>query len=647
MARSPSNEVGAASATQRPAPGGRSGIGRLVPRLPILGDLRLGRRLGWVIPVLIVLVAAIVVYNARALDQQRGSALVVNLAARQRALVERYTADVLLVVDGFVADPKESAEDVREPVDVLLDGGSVRAPQGDGSRVEIPPARDWRVRRKLEQDRRLIDELIQTGDRLLDGGRDDPSYAADLTRLRVLSAQLSSVSNDAAQEITQQTEASISRLVRIEIALGLLGVLAALALGLLLRRAGAEQAAQFRSLVNNSSDLITVLAPDGTIAYQSPSVQRILGRRPADLVGTALGDLVHPDDQHDVSASLTKLVEAAPGATANFGCRLRHEDGSWRHVESICTNLADDPRVHGLVLNIRDVTEQAALRQSIGDLLHNLARRSQGLVDRQLELIDELERNEVDPDRLHELFRMDHLATRMRRNVENLIVLSGVDQRRRWSESVPLRDVVEAAVAEVEDYSRVQVAGIHDLTLAGQAASDVAHLLAELVENATSFSSPTTMVEVSGSPTGNGYVLEIEDHGIGMSDADLAEANRRLAAPLAADNIAVSRMMGFHVVGRLAARHGIRVQLRHHWFGGVTALVLLPAVLLGSAGEHPAMAPPVPAGVMVSPEALLLANSTKSGWQPRAHLPLRRHAAPAPNRGGDTDAAAGAGEPVE
>jgi PAS domain S-box-containing protein len=644
MPRSPSAEVGAASATQRPA-AGRSGIGRLVPRLPILGDLRLGRRLGWVIPVLIVLVAAIVGYNARAIAQQRGSALVVYTAARQRALVERYTKDVLVKVDGFQADPKDSGEAMRQPVDVLLDGGSVRAPQGGGSRVEIAPARDWRVRRKLEQDRRLIDELIRTGDLVLDGGHDDPNYAANVTRLRVLSAQLSSVSNDAVQEITQQTEASLSRLVRIEIALGLLSVLAALGLGLLLRRAGAEQAAQFRSLVNNSSDLITVLARDGTIAYQSPSVERMLGRRAADLVGTTLGGLVHPDDQDDVDASLTKLVEAAPGATANFACRLQHKDGSWRHVESICTNLADDPRVNGLVLNIRDVTEQAALRTSISDLLHNLARRSQGLVDRQLELIDELERNEVDPDRLDELFRMDHLATRMRRNVENLIVLSGVDQRRRWSGSVPLRDVVEAAVAEVEDYSRVQVAVVHDLPLAGQAASDVAHLLAELVENATSFSSPTTTVEVSGGPTGNGYVIEIEDHGIGMSDIELEEANRRLAEPLAAD-VAVSRMMGFHVVGRLAARHGIRVQLRHCWFGGVTALVLLPAALLGSEGEHPAMAPPVPAGVMVSPEALLLANATKSGWQPRAHLPLRRPA-PAPNRGGDTDAAAGAGEPVD
>jgi PAS domain S-box-containing protein len=631
--------------TQRTAAGGRSGIGRLVPRLPILGDLRLDRRLGWVIPVFIVLVTAIVGYNARATAQERGSALVVNIAARQRALVERYTKDVLLVVDGFQADPEESGAALHQTADALLDGGRVLAPQGDDLDVEIPAARDWKVRRKLEQDRRLIDELTRTGDRLREGGRADPEYAADVTRLRVLSAQLSSVSNDAVGEITKRTEASLSRLVRIEIALGLLSALAALAMALLLRRAGAEQAAQFRSLVNNSSDLITVLAPDGTIAYQSPSVQRMLGRRAADLVGTALGDLVHPDDQDHVIESLTKLVEA-PGATANFGCRLQHEDGSWRQVESICTNLADDPRVHGLVLNIRDVTEQAALRKSIGDLLHNLARRSQGLVDRQLELIDELERDEVDPDRLDELFRMDHLATRMRRNVENLIVLSGVEQRRRWSESVPLRDVVEAAVAEVEDYSRVQVAGIHDLTLSGQVASDVAHLLAELVENATSFSSPATRVDVSGGPAGNGYVLEIEDHGIGMSDAELVKANRRLAAPLAAD-VAVSRMMGFHVVGRLAARHGIRVQLRHSWFGGVAALVLLPAALLGSAGERPAVAPPVPAGGVHSPEPLLLAGTTGSGWQPRAHLPLRQHAAPAPNRGGDTDAAAGAGEPVE
>jgi len=131
-----------------------------------------------------------------------------------------------------------------------------------------------------------------------------------------------------------------------------------------------------------------------------------------------------------------------------------------------------------------------------------------------------------------------------------------------------------------------------------------------------------------------------------MSDDELVEANRQLAAPLAAD-IAVSRMMGFHVVGRLASRYGIKVQLRHSWYGGVAALVLLPAVLLASAGERPAVAPPVPAGGVVSPDPLLPAEITASGWQQRAYLPLRRHAAPAPNGGGVTDAAAEAGEPVE
>jgi Histidine kinase-, DNA gyrase B-, and HSP90-like ATPase len=192
----------------------------------------------------------------------------------------------------------------------------------------------------------------------------------------------------------------------------------------------------------------------------------------------------------------------------------------------------------------------------------------------------------------------------------------------------------------------VQVAGIHDLTLSGQAASDVAHLLAELVENAISFSPPITTVQISGDSAGSGYVLEIEDRGIGMSDAELVEANRRLAAPLAPD-VAASRMMGFHVVGRLASRYGIKIQLRHSWFGGVAVLVLLPAALLASAGERPAVAPPMPAGGVVSPDPLLPAEITASSWQQRAYPPLRRHAAPVPNRDGDTDAPAEAGEPVE
>src|SRR6266540_2146818 len=215
---------------------------------------------------------------------------------------------------------------------------------------------------------------------------------------------------------------------------------------------------------------------------------------------------------------------------------------------------------------IRIAAEQAALRNSIGAMFLNLARRSQRLVDRQLELIDELERDEADPDALENLFKLDHLATRMRRNAEDLIVLSGAEPPRRWSEPVPLPQVVRGAVAEVEDYQRV-----------------------ELLENATSFSPPGTTVRVAGQPAATGYVVEIEDRGLGMSDEELLEANERLANPPAVD-FAVSRMLGLFVVGRLAQRYSIRVQLRHSWYGGVTALVLIPSTLLTwSAGQESAL----------------------------------------------------------
>jgi HAMP domain-containing protein len=243
---------------------------------------------------------------------------------------------------------------------------------------------------------------------------------------------------------------------------------------------------------------------------------------------------------------------------------------------------------------VRVAGEQAALRKSVGDMFLNLARRSQSLVDRQLELIDDLERGETDPEALENLFRLDHLATRMRRNAENLIVLSGSEPARRWSDPVPLIDVVRAAIAEVEDYTRVELLPIEPLALAGQAVSDVVHLLAELIENATSFSPPGTKVQVAGQHVSSGYVVEIEDRGLGMTDPELVEANERLANPPTID-FALSRMLGIFVVGRLASRYGIKVQLRHSWYGGVAALVLLPAVLLTSAGERPAVAPPVPA----------------------------------------------------
>src|SRR6266511_74009 len=254
---------------------------------------------------------------------------------------------------------------------------------------------------------------------------------------------------------------------------------------------------------------------------------------------------------------------------------------------------------------IRIAAEQAALRNSIGAMFLNLARRSQRLVDRQLELIDELERDEADPDALENLFKLDHLATRMRRNAEDLIVLSGAEPPRRWSEPVPLPQVVRGAVAEVEDYQRIELLPIDDVGAVGHAVADIIHLLAELLENATSFSPPGTSVRVAGQPAATGYVVEIEDRGLGMSDEELLDANQRLANPPVVD-FAVSRMLGLFVVGRLAQRYGIRVQLRHSWYGGVTALVLLPSALLTWSGmeshegelpgPRPELVPPAPEG---------------------------------------------------
>ena len=250
---------------------------------------------------------------------------------------------------------------------------------------------------------------------------------------------------------------------------------------------------------------------------------------------------------------------------------------------------------------VRLASEQAALRRSISDMFLNLARRSQGLIDRLLEQLDDLERD-ADADTLGKLFVADHLATRLRRNAEDLIVLSGAEPARRWSRPIPLVEVARAAAQEVEDYRRVALLGIDGVDLTGRAAADVVHLLAELVENATTFSPPDTPVQVAGQPAAGGYVVEIEDRGRGMSERELAEANRRLADPPAID-AALSRRLGLFVVGRLAQRHGIKVQLRHSWYGGVTALVLLPSALTipSMAAEHPLadpveLPPPTPGG---------------------------------------------------
>ncbi|WP_218010766.1 sensor histidine kinase [Herbidospora mongoliensis] len=222
---------------------------------------------------------------------------------------------------------------------------------------------------------------------------------------------------------------------------------------------------------------------------------------------------------------------------------------------------------------------QAALRRGVGHVFLNLARRNQSLLHRQLTLLDAMQRRSKDPESLEDLFRLDHLTTRMRRHAEGLIILSGAAPGRSWRKPVPVVDVMRAAVAEVEDFTRVSVLPMPGASLVGAAVADVVHLLAELIENATIFSPPQTKVQVRAELVANGLVLEVEDRGLGLTPEEYAEINAKLAAPPEFD-LADSDRLGLFVVGQLAARYGIGVVLRSSPYGGTTAILLIPRGLV-------------------------------------------------------------------
>ncbi len=222
---------------------------------------------------------------------------------------------------------------------------------------------------------------------------------------------------------------------------------------------------------------------------------------------------------------------------------------------------------------------QARLRQGISDIFRNLARRSQSLLHRQLTLLDGMERRASNPDELEDLFRIDHLTTRMRRHAESLIILSGDAPARGWRRPVPFVDVLRAAVAEVEDYTRIKVTADTGAALSGPAVADVIHMIAELAENAVTFSPPNTPVQLAGDVVGRGFAVEIEDRGLGLSDERRAELNRLLDNPPAFD-LSGSDQLGLFVASQLARKHNIKIALRASPYGGTTAIVLIPQGLV-------------------------------------------------------------------
>ncbi len=311
--------------------------------------------------------------------------------------------------------------------------------------------------------------------------------------------------------------------------------------------------------------LILVLLTTTFVARSMTRPLRRLREDALDIAGTRLPDTVRRLSETEGSDESVEIEPIAVSSTDEIGEVARAFDQVHREA-------------------VRLAADEAMLRGNLNAMFVNLSRRSQSLIERQISLIDSLEQGEQDSGRLSSLFRLDHLATRMRRNSENLLVLAGHEASRRWSQPVPLVDVLRAAISEIEQYERVVLNVQPGITVVGQAVNDVVHLVAELVENATTFSPEDTQVQVSGQPlTSGGVLLDVTDGGVGISDQEMGHANWRLDNPPVVD-VGVSRRMGLFVVGRLAARHGVRVRLRHASSGGLTALVWLPDTVAAQEG---------------------------------------------------------------
>ncbi|MEU9152773.1 nitrate- and nitrite sensing domain-containing protein [Streptomyces sp. NPDC048417] len=325
------------------------------------------------------------------------------------------------------------------------------------------------------------------------------------------------------------------------------------------------------ALTNGSLALGAVLAALLLAAWVARSMSRGMRRLSASAMEIA---------EQRLPAVITQLSQAVPGQV----------DTKVTPIPITTTDeIGEVARAFDLVHReaVRLAAEQALLRGNINTVFTNLSSRNQSLVERQLALITDLEGREADPEQLANLFKLDHLATRVRRNGENLLVLGGERPVQQWDHPLPLVDVIRAAASEVEQYERIELSGIPESQIHGRAVTDLVHLLAELLENATAFSSPRSTVRVTATRLPDAQtMIEIHDQGIGLMPEDFALINHKLANPPTGD-AGVYQHMGLFVVGRLAYRHGVRVQLRPAaGESGTTSLVMLPGTVLWRDGAE-------------------------------------------------------------
>jgi hypothetical protein len=319
----------------------------------------------------------------------------------------------------------------------------------------------------------------------------------------------------------------------------------------------------------------------------------------------------------------TELTDLHDGAEAMASVRLPALVERLSEGDDVDVALASPPLATGKITEIVSVADafsavqrtavnaavgQASLRKGVSKVFVNLSLRNQSILHRQLGMLDAMERATDDPAALADLFRLDHLTTRMRRHAESLIILSGASTGRSWREPVRLVDILRAAVSEVEDYTRIEVVGESAAAVLGPAANDVVHLLAELMENATAFSPPATKVEARVDTVGTGVAIEIEDRGLGLTKSELAAINARLDSPPGFD-LAETEHLGLFVVGQLASRHRISVALRRSHYGGITAVVLLPNSVIVPLGEA---APALTSSFRMPAATLTAGNGTGS-----------------------------------